>query len=164
MKRDTFWLMATLVSLISLGAVELFEQITFVPNWLVGNVAENTENFRRFYHTTEPGMFHFPVSTIVLISYIMMVRKSTHFAKDRASRTTVWKSFAAFLLTYAISVFIITAINVPVFTENSVPAEDLPGLMNLWAWLNFLRVVLPAYAVYQLLTLMSIKAATPQSA
>ncbi|CAM1343372.1 hypothetical protein [Tenacibaculum amylolyticum] len=156
-KRDFFWLMLTFISLTALGSVELFEQITYVINWLVGDPVVNAESFRKFHHAVDAGVFHFPTSTIVLIGFIMLIIKTSGFMKNLAEKKTIWLAFVAFLITYAISVYIIMEINVPIFNENSVSAELIPGKLKLWGILNIFRVLLPAYAIYNLSKLLSLK-------
>ena len=156
-KRDFFWLMLTFISLTALGSVELFEQITYVINWLVGDPVVNAESFRKFHHAVDAGVFHFPTSTIVLIGFIMLVIKKSGFVKNPVEKKVVWAAFIAFLITYGISLYIIMGINVPVFNENSVPAELIPGKLKLWGILNAFRIILPAYAIYKLSTLFSLK-------
>ncbi len=156
-KRDFNWLMITFISLTALGAVELFEQITYVINWLVGDPIVNAESFRKFHHVVDAGVFHFPVSTIVLIGFIMLVLKKSGFMHNAKEKKVIWIAFIAFLITYVISVYIITAINVPVFNENSIPEELIAGKLKLWGVLNVFRVLLPAYALYKLTTLFSLK-------
>ncbi|GGW65650.1 hypothetical protein DFQ11_10316 [Winogradskyella epiphytica] len=156
-KRDFNWLIATFISLTGLGIVELFEQITYVTNWLVGDIVENAENFRKFHHVVDAGVFHFPTSTIVLIGFIGLVIKKSGFMQKKQDKKIVWKAFIAFLITYGISVYIITFINVPVFSENIIPAEQIPSKLKLWGILNAFRVILPAYAVYQLTKLFRLK-------
>lgn len=158
-KRDFNWLMITFISLVGLGVVELFEQITYVINWLVGDMIANAENFRKFHHVVDAGVFHFPTSTIVLVGFIALVLKQSGFMQNPVEKKIVWRAFIAFLITYAISVYIITAINVPVFTENIVPADQIPAKLKLWGVLNAFRVVLPAYAIYQLIQLFKLKRA-----
>jgi hypothetical protein len=152
--------MITFISLTSLGAVELFEQITYVTNWLIGDIVENAENFRKFHHQFDAGTFHFPASTIVLVGFIMLVIKKSGFMNNSFEKNIVWKAFIAFLITYAISVYIISAINVPVFNENSVPIEQIPFKLKLWGILNFFRIVLPAYAIFELTKLLTLKSNT----
>jgi hypothetical protein len=156
-KRDFRWLMITFISLTGLCIVELFEQITYVTNWLTGDIVTNAENFRKFHHVVDAGVFHFPTSTIVMIGFIFLVIKKSGFMTNPIQKKIVWNAFIAFLITYAISVYIITAINVPVFNENSVAAEQIPSKLKLWGILNIFRVILPAYAIYQLTKLFKLK-------
>lgn len=137
--------------------VELFEQITYVTNWLIGDIVTNAENFRKFHHVIDAGVFHFPTSTIVMIGFIALVIKKSGFIKNPIEKKIIWKAFIAFLITYAISVYIITAINVPVFNENSVPINEIPSKLKLWGILNIFRILLPAYAVFQLTKLFKLK-------
>lgn len=156
-RKDFFWLMLTFISLTALGAVELFEQITYVINWLVGDPVVNADSFRKFHHAVDAGVFHFPVSTTVLVGFIMLIRKKSNFMKNAVEKNAIWIAFIAFLITYVISVYIITGINVPVFNENSVPTELIPGKLKLWGILNVFRFVLPAYGIYKLSTLLKLK-------
>ncbi|MEC3907514.1 hypothetical protein VOI54_10830 [Tamlana sp. 2201CG12-4] len=156
-KRDFIWLMLTFISLTGLGTVELFEQITYVTNWLVGDPVVNAERFRQFHHAVDAGVFHFPVSTIVLIGFIMLVIKKSGFMQDPVQKRAVWIAFIAYLITYGISIYIITGINVPVFNENIVPVKSIPGKLKAWGILNIFRFVLPAYGVYKLSSLLRLK-------
>lgn len=158
-KRDFNWLMLTFISFAGLGIVELFEQITYVTNWLIGDIVTNAENFRKFHHAVDAGVFHFPTSTIVLIGFIGLVVKKSGFMKNPEEKKIVWTAFIAFLITYAISLYIITGINVPVFNENSVPAAEIPGKLKLWGVLNTFRFILPAYGVFKLIKLFKLNRA-----
>ena len=160
-KRDFTWLMITFISLTCLGAVELFEQITYVTNWLIGDPIINAENFRDFHHVVDAGVFHFPVSTVVLIGFIVLVLKKSSFMHDSVQKKAIWQAFTAYLITYGISLYIIMAINVPVFNENSVPAELISGKLQIWGALNVFRFVLPAYGIYRLASLFKLKTDTP---
>jgi hypothetical protein len=156
-KRDFRWLMVTFISLTGLCIVELFEQITYVTNWLIGDIVTNANNFRKFHHVVDAGVFHFPTSTIVMVGFIALVLKTSRFMQNPVDKKIVWSAFIAFLITYAISVYIITAINVPVFNENSVPNSEIPSKLKLWGILNAFRVILPAFAIYQLTKLLKLK-------
>ncbi len=137
--------------------VELFEQITYVTNWLIGDIVTNAENFRKFHHVIDAGVFHFPTSTIVMVGFIALVIKKSGFIKNPIEKKIIWKAFVVFLITYAISVYIITAINVPVFNENSVPIDEIPSKLKLWGILNIFRILLPAFAIFQLTKLFKLK-------
>lgn len=158
-KRDFNWLMLTFISLTGLCVVELFEQITYVTNWLVGDIVANAENFRKFHHVLDAGVFHFPTSTIVLIGFIGLVIKKSGFMANPEDKKIVWTAFTMFLITYGISLYIIMGINVPVFNENIVPAAEIPFKLKLWGVLNAFRVILPAYGIFQLIKLFGLKRA-----
>jgi hypothetical protein len=146
-KKDFNWLVVTFIAFIGLGTVELFEQITYVTNWLVGDIVENAENFKKFHHVIDAGVFHFPASTIVLIGFIALVRKNSNFMKIPKYKSIIWKAFIAFLITYIISIYIITQINVPLFNLSIIPDSEIPAKLKLWGVLNIFRFVLPAYGV-----------------
>ncbi|WP_412985820.1 hypothetical protein [Pontimicrobium sp. IMCC45349] len=156
-RRDFKWLIITFISLTGLCMVELFEQITYVTNWLIGDIVTNAENFRKFHHVIDAGVFHFPTSTIVMVGFIALVIKKSGFIKNPIEKKIIWKAFVVFLITYAISVYIITAINVPVFNENSVPIDEIPSKLKLWGILNIFRILLPAFAIFQLTKLFKLK-------
>lgn len=51
--------MTAFLSLAALFFGEVFEQVVFLPNWLIGDVAKNVRHFREFKHAVDPGFFFF---------------------------------------------------------------------------------------------------------
>lgn len=152
---DTYWRWL-LVAFFSTSAVffgELFEQVVFVPNWLIGDIPKNVEHFRNFSHAVNPGLYYFPCALLSIISHSVLLRAKTLFSK--AEKKAIRASFISFLLVLCVTAYVILAINVPVLDNASVPKQEIASKLTLWAALNTIRIILPGYALYKLSSLMT---------
>ena len=148
------WVLVAFLSMSALLFAQLFEQIVFVPNWLIGDVATNVEHFRRFKHAADPGMYYFPVAFVVFVSHMILLRVRSF---SDVQRKPFRDSLVAFSIVFAITVYVIVGINVPVFDNPTVPDEHLAAKLKLWAILNVFRIVLPMYAVYRLSSVLKLQ-------
>lgn len=144
------WLWLALGALAALCFGELFEQIVFVPNWLVGDVAQNVAHFRAFKHTSDPGAFFFPAAVLSLIAHAVLWRRRAEFAEP--ARLGVRASFAMLLLTAALTAYVIPMLNLPLWEQTPVLGEAaLHAMLWEWAVINVFRIALPAYGIWRLI-------------
>lgn len=153
-KDRTYYFLA-LLTLAGIMFGELFEQIVFVPNWLIGNIEENVANFSKFKHIADPGMFYFPMSLATLIGHVMLLRKASSLST--VQKDYVKKSLYAFLVVLALTGYVIAAINVPAFDQRVMQGAELESAVKTWAVLNIFRIVLPAYGILSLMKVVGDK-------
>lgn len=134
---------------------ELFEQVVFVPNWLVGDVDKNIKHFHLFKHFTDPGMFYFPASLISLIAHLKLLGKASRLTLEQKGK--VRASLLLFLVVLAATVFVIVWINVPAFDRFLLRGDELRFRITLWAAINVIRVLLPFLGMLKLLSLLSLQ-------
>ncbi|MEI5908074.1 hypothetical protein WAK64_13520 [Bacillus spongiae] len=156
--KDRVWLFVAFLSMCALLFGELFEQIVFVPNWLIGDVPTNMMHFREFKHTTDPGMYYFPIAIIVIISHIRLLFKSSFLTI--VQKKAVKTSLLLFSIVFVITIFVIVGINIPVIDQGSILDEQYSSKLTLWAILNMIRIILPAYALYKLSTLFTLNSSS----
>ena len=140
------WFLSVYFSLAAIAIGELFEQIVFVPNWLIGDVDANLAHFRAFKHTTDPGMFYFPLSILFFVAVFFLLKQNLSTAQRKATQQT----FILFGIVFVLTLYVIIQINVPAIDNSDFSGEALEFKMQLWAILNCLRFLLPAYALYWL--------------
>ena len=136
-----------LLAFLSLTAVtfgELFEQIVFVPNWLIGNIDENLVHFRAFKHTIDPGVFYFPLSLLFFISAIALYK---HPTLSESKKGVLKQSIMLFGLVFIATIYVIVNINIPAIDKGLFIGEELASKMYLWAVLNCFRIILPMWAI-----------------
>lgn len=153
-KKDYNWLIIAILAISALTFGELFEQVVFVPNWLIGNVDENMEHFRKFKHTADPGMFYFPITIITIIAHLMLLRKASVLTSIQKKAVKI--SLTLFAIVFALTIYVIVMINIPVIDNGILAGEAQKAKIQLWAVLNVFRFVLPAYGLYQLLSLVKL--------
>ena len=145
--RDRLWLLIAFLSVGALAFGELFEQIVFVPNWLIGDVDANMEHFRQFKHTTDPGLFYFPTAIMAIVAHVLLLRKASTLSLQQ--QKAVQTSLTLFLIVLGLTIYIITQINIPVIDQGRLSGAAQTSKVQLWALLNLFRIVLPAYGLYQ---------------
>ena len=149
------WFLVALFSTCALFFAELFEQIVFVPNWLIGDVPKNVLHFRGFKHVADPGMYYGPFAILAILSHVVLLRAKDAFSAEQ--KKAILSSLVAFLIVLGVTAYVIATINVPIFDKGLVPNEQLTSKLTLWASLNMLRIVLPGYALYKLVSLLKFK-------
>lgn len=154
-KGDRKWLFVAFLSLCALTFGELFEQIVFVPNWLIGDVPTNVMHFREFKHTIDPGVFYFPISIIIIVSHIRLISKKS--VLSTVQKKAVKVSLILFLIVFALTFYVIAGINIPVIDQGNVQESQYASKLTLWAILNTFRILIPAYSIYKLSTLFQLK-------
>lgn len=154
-RKDTLLLIIAFLSVSALVFGELLEQIVFVPNWLIGNVDENMEHFRKFKHTTDPGMFYFPITIVAIVSHVILLRKKSLLSPKQ--KKAVKLSLYAFLVVLLVTIYVIVFINVPVIDMGLLSGEEQKAQIQLWGVLNVFRVLIPAIGLYKLGQLFTLK-------
>ena len=134
---------------------ELFEQIVFVPNWLLGDLGKNVEAFSAFKHSADPGMYYLPLTIIVIIGYYLLLSKKSLLSIEQ--KKNVRRSLFSFLIVLALTSYVIITINIPAFDEQSLKGESLKSAIELWSFFNVFRILLPAYSMYQLIKLLKLE-------
>ncbi|BDD07054.1 hypothetical protein [Aureibacter tunicatorum] len=155
LKRDTLLLLIAFASVSALVFGELLEQIVFVPNWLIGNVDQNMEHFRQFKHTTDPGMFYFPLTIVAIASHLKLLGKGSLLSDDQ--KKSVRLSLILFSIVFAVTIYVIVFINIPVIDNGTLSGEAQKSKIQLWAILNMFRIILPAFGLYELGRLFVLK-------
>lgn len=135
------------LSLAAIAIGELFEQVVFVPNWLIGNIDENIASFRAFKHLIDPGVFYFPLSLIFIISSIVLFRNKQLTEQQKSALKVTLIAFAVVFVT---TIYVIVTINVPAIDKGLFSGEVLASKMKLWAILNCFRIILPFYGLFLL--------------
>ncbi|WP_196893089.1 hypothetical protein [Aureivirga marina] len=155
LRKDTNLVIIAFLTVSALTFGELLEQIVFVPNWLIGNVDENLEHFRKFKHTTDPGMFYFPLTIVAIISHAMLLGKKSILTVEQ--KKNVKHSLFLFLAVFLVTIYVIVFINVPVIDMGTLSGEAQESKIVIWAILNMFRIILPAIGLYKLSKLFTIK-------
>ncbi|PCE64557.1 hypothetical protein [Sediminicola luteus] len=155
LKRGTSLLLIAFLSISALLFGELLEQVVFVPNWLIGDVDQNLEHFRKFKHTTDPGMFYFPLTLVAIVSHLLLLKKNSLLSG--LQKKAVRLSLILFLIVFVLTIYVIVCINVPVIDNGELSGEALRSKIWLWAVLNMFRIILPACGVYKLGQLLILK-------
>ena len=148
LKKDTNLLIIAFLTVSALVFGELLEQVVFVPNWLIGNVDDNMEHFRKFKHTTDPGMFYFPIAVVTIVSHAMLLRKNALLTA--VQKKSVQLSLVLFLIVLLVTIYVIVFINIPVIDNGTLSGEEQEAKIQLWGILNIFRIVLPAFGLYKL--------------
>ncbi|UTW63786.1 DUF1772 domain-containing protein [bacterium SCSIO 12741] len=153
--KETRHLVIAFLSVSALLFGELLEQVVFVPNWLIGNVDENMEHFRKFKHTTDPGMFYFPLTIVAVVSHLLLMRAKANLTALQKQHVK-W-SLILFMIVFAVTIYVIVFINVPVIDQGTLTGEAQKFQLEIWAVLNMIRIILPAIGLYKLAQLFSLK-------
>lgn len=154
-QRDSKLLLIAFLSISALLFGELLEQIVFVPNWLIGDIDQNMEHFRQFKHTTDPGMFYFPLTIITIISHLLLLKKDA--VLTTLQKQSVKISLYLFLVVLGVTIYVIVFINIPIIDNGILSGEAQRTQIEIWALLNMLRIILPAYGLYKLGQLLTLK-------
>lgn len=140
------WFLLSFFSLLMITIGEFFEQIAFVPNWLIGNVDDNIMHFREFKHTADPGMYYFPLSILFMVSILYLLKQELSEIQKKVVKNTLW----IFGVVFVVTIYVIVEINVPAIDKGLFSGEELNRKIQLWGILNCFRFGLPAIALYQL--------------
>lgn len=155
MDREQKVLWAALLSLAAICFGELFEQVVFVPNWLLGEIDRNVEHFHRFKHAADPGMFYFPMTIISVASHLWLLGKGSTLSSSQKGR--VRASLVLLLVVLVSTGLVIAWINGPAFDRFELRGDELRARLWCWAVINLFRILLPFWGVSKLMSLLSLE-------
>lgn len=121
----------------------LYEQIVFIPNFLMGNPIDARSHFAQLHAVTNPGHFHALVGGVLTVG-LGIIWRDRHHAND----PVVLKRLAAsVLLAGGLSLVAITVLNpVLFFADGGVSPDTLEEFAWVWSGVNILRLLLLATA------------------
>lgn len=151
--RDSKLILIALLSMSAICFGELFEQVVFVPNWLIGDVDANVLHFRKFKHATDPGMFYFPISLVALISHLRLLGRTSSLSSTQRSK--VKKSLFFLVVVLVMTAFVIAQIKLPVLDNGEYSGEALRVRLQIWAGCNVFRIALPLLGIVELGALLA---------
>ena len=111
---------------------ELFEQIVFVPNWLLGDLGKNVEAFSAFKHSADPGMYYLPLTIIVIIGYYLLLSKKSLLSIEQ--KKNVRRSLFSFSYSFSFNFLRNYYNHIPAFDEQSLKGESLKSAIELWSF------------------------------
>lgn len=121
----------------------LYEQIVFIPNFLLGNPIDARVHFAQLHAITNPGHFHAVVGGILAIGLGVMWRG----IRRPSDRAAVRRVATPVLLAGGLSLVAITALNpVLFFAEGEVAPSRLETFVWVWSSVNLLRLLFLATA------------------
>lgn len=115
----------------------IYEQIVFIPNFLVSSASKNSNKlFNDFHSFTNPIHYHFLPSIISIILVLLIWIK-----RDVPKRLKIKLLICMFIL-LAATYYVVNFVNVNLFFNSKLPqGRSLHGLAIEWSIVNFIRII-----------------------
>ena len=125
----------------------LYEEIVLVPNHLT-NPSAVLSAYHRYFVLSNPVYYFVPVTQLAIVVVVILFFKS----EDGRQKELLKKAVIYCLLSVVVTAFIVTQINLKLFSPEFVPyADELYTLSIMWLVGNTLRMIFVGGSLYFIL-------------
>lgn len=117
----------------------LYEQIDFIPNFLIGDIEQISFYWNKFHHITNPAYYHILPAIVTVFCVFYLWSKKNKFTKIQYKSLIFITTLT--ILTNVLTVVAVTQINNQLYFNDNY-SSDFKELAIKWSLINFLRLIL----------------------